>query len=137
MSESCKRCGRSCLLARGNAINGSTQIFWWCTSCGRVADPQRPFVRKDYVTHVLRISIESLPVVERFDTSTAPVCAVCGQPGVEYHHWAPRHLFADAELWPGDYLCAKHHRHWHDVVTPLMCYPNGHMPERTTAEEEP
>lgn len=49
-------------------------------------------------------------------------CERCGatEAGVEVHHWAPRHLFDDADNWPVSYLCRSCHTEWHQVVTPDM-----------------
>jgi hypothetical protein len=66
------------------------------------------------------IDIESLPVINDYRNGGTP-CAVCGAPGTEYHHWAPRHLFPDADSWPGDHLCHYHHIDvWHAIMTPNM-----------------
>lgn len=52
---------------------------------------------------------------------THEICAKCGgDENVEYHHWAPRHLFDDADQWPGDYLCRVCHTRWHRITTPDM-----------------
>lgn len=41
-------------------------------------------------------------------------CARCGRKdAIEIHHWAPRHLFPDAENWPTSPLCPTCHRTWH------------------------
>ena len=42
----------------------------------------------------------------------------CTRRDTQYHHFAPRHLFDDADSWPGAYLCAYHHTLWHEIVTP-------------------
>lgn len=48
-------------------------------------------------------------------------CERCGNhQKVQYHHWAPRQLFDDADSWPGSYLCQPCHALWHRVVTPHM-----------------
>jgi hypothetical protein len=49
-------------------------------------------------------------------------CSRCGSvEDVQYHHWAPRHLFPhDFDTWPGDTLCQLCHQLWHQVVTPKM-----------------
>jgi hypothetical protein len=50
-------------------------------------------------------------------------CEHCGEKnGVEFHHWAPRHLFDDADAWPTAWLCVKCHQLWHRVVTPNMSH---------------
>lgn len=62
------------------------------------------------------------------------VCAYigCTRTDTQYHHFAPRHLFDDAENWPGDYLCSEHHALWHQVVTPNMT--NGGNGREPTAK---
>ena len=47
-------------------------------------------------------------------------CERCGETGVELHHWAPRHLFDDADGWPMGMLCRACHMEWHRIVTPKM-----------------
>lgn len=48
-------------------------------------------------------------------------CARCGSfQQIQNHHWAPYHLFDDANDWPQSPLCAICHRRWHAVVTPNM-----------------
>lgn len=49
-------------------------------------------------------------------------CAHCGSwTSVQYHHWAPYHLFGgEADDWPMSPLCTVCHRRWHSIVTPNM-----------------
>lgn len=124
MTEYCKRCGTASLLARDKTSNGATQVFYWCVHCGRLANGSRAFLSHTYVTRILKVDIDSLPVIERYPKIINP-CAYAGCPNTntEEHHFAPRHLFTDAELWPKAFLCAEHHRRWHQVVTPAMCEP--------------
>ena len=37
----------------------------------------------------------------------------CGEPGYEFHHFAPSNTFRDADLWPVLPLCRNHHTDWH------------------------
>lgn len=121
VSKYCKKCGTSCLLAQDRAANGSVQIFWWCVNCWNYADPLHAFIRHDEVVSVLKVDITSIGVIERYPQQARPICEVCGQPGAEEHHWAPKHIFrADAERWPKSYLCKQHHDEWHARVTPNM-----------------
>lgn len=51
------------------------------------------------------------------DVQPTHACARCSRTdATEIHHWAPTHLFADAENWPKAPLCPACHRRWH-VVT--------------------
>lgn len=44
-------------------------------------------------------------------------CARCGgTAGTQLHHWAPRAIFEDADLWPMAYLCPPCHRTWHQAM---------------------
>jgi hypothetical protein len=98
-----------------------SQVYWEClTHKGAIDNPRK------YIAHeklkASNIDIESIPIVE--DYSDQIKCAVigCVEIGGEYHHFAPKHLFSDeADNWPTAYLCLKHHRQWHDLVTPKMC----------------
>ena len=119
MSERCIRCGLSAHLARASAGNGATQVFWWCARCQRYAAGSAYFVSQSYLKSI-GIDIAALPIVTR-SSEPQPHCERCGSLGAEYHHWAPKHLFEDAELWPGSYLCVEGHHKWHAIVTPLMC----------------
>lgn len=83
-----------------------------CDVCGRKPEYKRPFYPKaDYPNW------DELPLPEDM-TADAPPCGVagCTNKGTEYHHWAPRHLFEDAEFWPTDYLCREHHALWHKTT---------------------
>jgi len=54
-------------------------------------------------------------------SDVARYCQRCFDPGAEFHHMAPRHLFGDeAELWPQFALCRPCHAEWHTIMTPEM-----------------
>lgn len=62
------------------------------------------------------------------------ICTVCGsKEKVQFHHWAPRFLFKDADDWPQSPLCIKCHRRWHDTVS--MAF--GHDKARPSAPPGP
>ncbi|WP_425518228.1 HNH endonuclease [Nitratireductor kimnyeongensis] len=53
-------------------------------------------------------------------------CERCGSTeGTEVHHWAPWHLFDDADEWPTSNLCKSCHTRWHRIVTPNMSTPRS------------
>lgn len=70
--------------------------------------------------HILDI----IPITKDFRTNNPP-CAVCRGLGTELHHWAPKHLFEDAHLWPTSYLCKKHHDEWHKKILEHWRQNNG------------
>lgn len=74
-----------------------------------------------YIQHVSQkiipqVVFDALPIREDFTTKNPP-CIVCGELGTELHHWAPRHIFDDADLWPKNYLCRSHHGEWHRKIS--------------------
>ena len=90
--------------------NGTYQVVDICNSC------------KDNfngaginIPHRLVDDLEALPLLADY-TQQIPPCEVCGSSdGVEYHHYAPRHIFgkAESERYPKGYLCRSCHRDWH------------------------
>lgn len=108
--------------------SGTRQYFWYCEDCERITP------RSTYIPHATVLGwMEgwSLGQRARFnnerlikDLSARQVCAVCGEPGTEYHHWAPqayRDRFGpEWNHWPTVFLCRKHHRQWHEIVTPTL-----------------
>lgn len=117
--KTCERCGKEVMarLVRTVAQNGANQVYWWC-----IAGEHRIVRASHLIPHdKLRefgIDPDTLPIQENY--SGASPCVVCGSVNTEYHHFAPRHLFEDADNWPGAYLCKPHHTHWHNTVTPNM-----------------
>lgn len=112
----CKQCGGVVIRGRVIAANGAVQVKDICQSCG-----QNAAGNGISIPHRLVPDLDSLPLFDDYSLHNQP-CSVtgCAEQFTEYHHWAPRHLFADSEAWPGNYLCTKHHKEWHDVVTPEM-----------------
>lgn len=43
-------------------------------------------------------------------------CERCDSHLTEYHHFAPRAIFADADMWPGAWLCKRCHALWHSAM---------------------
>ena len=79
-----------------------------CPVCRRNPTPQRAFLPK------ANYDLEKLPIFENL-AKDAPKCDVkgCINIGVEYHHYAPRHLFDNADDWLTGWLCKQHHAEWH------------------------
>lgn len=93
-------------------VNGADFVMEKCALC---------FIklRREWVPHseIFRtgLTITDLPIVEdrRLDV---PPCRRCGQRGTELHHFAPKELFDDHDLWPMDWLCQSCHVRWHQVM---------------------
>jgi hypothetical protein len=117
----CLRCDKvvNAKLVRNITTSGVAQVYWQCPECKRNADGAAHFIKHDLLRQY--VIIDSLPIVQ--DYSKNERCAVrgCENIGAEYHHWAPHHLFPDADSWPTGYLCKFHHDYWHATVTPDMC----------------
>ena len=70
--------------------------------------------------------------VEAIYTEEEAVCARCGAPATQLHHWAPAELFEDADLWPTSQLCGDCHRLWHRVINANRARLHGDLGRRPT-----
>jgi hypothetical protein len=115
----CQKCGEitTVTLARNITHAGAYNIFWLCNVCHDNASGSAKWIPHAPIKE-FGIDIETIPVHK---DGRVEVCAICGGTGVDWHHWAPRHLFGDeCEEWPGAWLCRHHHQYWHDKTTPNM-----------------
>lgn len=106
---------RTLRLCRRQMVSGLVHYCWWCGYCqrvyrelGRTWQP-KVVILKEHPG----INLEMLPLIP---ADCKILCAVCGEQGVEHHHWAPQEFFADADLWPMEWLCKKHHDLWHEIM---------------------
>lgn len=88
------------------------------------------YANRKYIQHIKLAIIpkdilDNIPFTEDYRANNPP-CAVCGKRGTELHHWAPQHLFEDANNWPQSYLCREHHLLWHSRI--MEHSNNGHKP---------
>ncbi len=91
--------------------NGTTQYKTYCLKCGGKSGPLPRML-------LSQLSVQDLQPISVHEI--AP-CDRCGSTaGSELHHWAPWHLFDDADQWPTSYLCRECHMEWHRKVTPSM-----------------
>lgn len=105
-------------LVRCVTANGVSQVYWICLTCKQAVTNPRQSIQHKKLKDA-GVIIDKIPVETSYIGGN--VCAVCGRPNVENHHWAPRHLFGDdADVWPQAYLCPDCHRTWHNLVTPEM-----------------
>lgn len=98
----------------------------WCSRVnvdGRVAATLRCLVCGLQYRHIGATNVINNPaLLPVWSDSTSPhPCERCGSiNGTQRHHWAPWHLFDDAESWPTAHLCIPCHQLWHERVTPNM-----------------
>jgi hypothetical protein len=110
---------RSCptfeiVLGKTVMVDGLYHIKAVCPNCGFNLKGNGPWVKKTAIP--LEI-LESLPILDSYIDDTN-ICAVCGEKGVQLHHWAPKELFPETfEDCPKSYLCKRHHDEWHNTVT--------------------
>jgi hypothetical protein len=109
-------------LVRNITGSGTSQVYWKCNACHKNAVGTARFIQHALITGY-GIKIDDIPTEKDYRVEK---CAVCGELGAEYHHWAPRHLFGDnADKWPTAYLCKAHHDEWHNILTPNMAKQKG------------
>ena len=117
----CLRCHIEGVVYRQVNRNGAKVVVERCPQCRRNTNKKFFLPAKEY-------DWDSLPLFVEYDPQP---CAYygCKEKGTEYHHFAPRHLFDDADYWPIAYLCIKHHTEWHKrtktgVYRPLTTRPD-------------
>lgn len=134
MRPTCAHCGSTNIKLRRQIIaNGTSQVAWRCLECNRWAESPARWLKHVEVEALLdpyNVTLGELAIVA--DYRDAQACVVCGEPG-ELHHWAPQ-AYADQfgdewYLYPMAPLCPRHHRLWHEIVTPDLvhgsCRPDG------------
>lgn len=91
--------------------NGSIAFKVRCVGCGKTSGEIK---KADFLYLVER----GTPYTWTRDTyahADSHICQVksCGRTDIEWHHFAPRNTFPDADEWPYLPLCREHHRLWH------------------------
>jgi len=116
----CPQCGGKSKVVCTKCQNQADHYWWRCVSCGEnVLKRWISHKEAEEITAKYGKTIRDIQLF--FDYSGSQVCSVCGSSeGVELHHFAPKHLFQDAEKWPMTFLCKKCHSRWHERVTPNM-----------------
>lgn len=104
----CPKCKTECQIYKQINRSGSVVVVERCPYCKRNPAPQRAFLPKG------EYDVEALPLFVDYSEEAEP-CGVrgCENKGVEYHHFAPKHLFEDADDWVTGWLCKYHHDLWH------------------------
>lgn len=104
--------GRSCDGADGFTIvqyiisNGKSKARHLCLKCRKLMMFDLPYTDQE---------AKQFPLA-RDRRQRNPMCERCGTAGTEYHHWAPRAVFLDADEWPTAWLCPRCHSEWHQVM---------------------
>jgi len=126
----CRKCGQTTnvFLRYDIKANDTLQYFWHCDACERIT-PMGQSIPHDTITEWMSTWTDTQKdafYIKRLrnDYRGDIECAVCHARGGELHHWAPQSLadyFGDDwSDWPQVYLCRKHHRQWHEIVTWYM-----------------
>jgi hypothetical protein len=79
------------ILVKNITASGVYQVFWRCTECHQNARGGGIYIKHDKLKEA-NVILEDIPVYRDY-RSLENACAVCGELGAEYHHWAPRYLF--------------------------------------------
>lgn len=108
----CVNCGSNNIeRVRNIASNGASQVFELCLDCEKNSRGPAIYLKREETGKP-----EQYRVVNDY-RKDAPACSRCGATiGSEYHHWAPQHIFSDANSWPGNYLCVPCHIEWHKTM---------------------
>ena len=86
----------------------------------------KPFIKKVVIedwfkTGRLKINhLNDIPLLADYRVGR---CEVCGDLGVEEHHWLPQcfsNLVGNFHEWPTGLLCPGCHEIWHEIVTHYM-----------------
>lgn len=112
----CEHCRQDRQVYYGIVIvsSGAKAVRARCLSCGN------PPTRNDPSYAQKNFKIDELPIISTDNFDKSYPCVVCGKLGTEWHHFAPRHLFDNADDWPAASLCLEHHHEWHNKLTPKM-----------------
>lgn len=107
----CSGASELAALGKVKCASGTIQYKAYCLECGGKGT-NFPY------SDVAGLDESRIPIISEHDVTP---CERCGSDeGSEAHHWAPIHLFEDADDWPMSHLCRKCHLEWHAKVTPLM-----------------
>lgn len=94
---------------RLTAVNGNVAWCWSCRDCKFGQAVKHALVPPEIVN-----GDPGYDYGIKENVGFAEPCERCGsREGSEYHHYAPRHLFPDADSWATGYLCRPCHIEWH------------------------
>lgn len=107
----CQRCDIEGKLYQQINTSAAVVVVERCPICRANTVPGKPFLPKE------KYNWQALPIFADYSQEAHP-CDYkgCTNRGTEYHHYAPRHLFPDADNWQTGWLCAEHHQRWHQMT---------------------
>lgn len=89
-------------------------LYLTCRSCDEIVDDDRTWLEIEYCHGQ---SLEQHWWPNDYPPFEHPICTRCGSPHrIEYHHWAPRQFFSDADVWGEVPLCKPCHQEWHSTM---------------------
>lgn len=97
------------------AHNGALSYYLACHDCGKNFSQKHADVPGWAKQAPLRAD----------NAGTSHPCARCKSQFTEYHHFAPRAIFTDADRWPGAWLCKPCHQLWHSAMREAGGYRLG------------
>lgn len=108
----CSRCGVDGKIYKQKNANGGFVVVERCPKCGRNTIPGKPFLNKALYDW------DNLPLFVDYNAEHGHPCDVkgCTRKDTEYHHFAPRSLFENADDWLTGWLCKFHHDLWHKLT---------------------
>lgn len=94
--------------------NGVISFRARCLGCGRMTTE----LKKSDIPRLIDRGIRYAFTRETYAKADNHLCQVkgCGRTDIEWHHFAPRNMFPDADDWPYLPLCRTHHRLWHTTM---------------------
>ena len=108
LTSPCACANRKVVVAALVYANGVKHYKLRCNDCGHWLGGPVAREKLDNAT------MKSAPMVQANAANHS--CARCGSPATELHHWAPRSLFDDFDVWPTAWLCRACHARWHSII---------------------
>jgi len=100
-------------VARCITTGNQTRYTLACVDCGKRKH------RGLWISHKRAAELHYEPLLAPLlrTRNEGRTCERCGSTSdIQNHHWAPRHLFDDADLWPSSDLCQPCHTRWHQTT---------------------
>lgn len=110
----CPTCQVEGVFMKGVKTNGTYNVQYRCEQCRYNIGLM--LYNHCYLPNSL-FDLQCLPEYQREDREVNVCCYNgCDRTDTEMHHFAPYHLFPDADKWPVMPLCREHHALWHKIT---------------------